>query len=327
MLATSRRRLVFAAAAMLAASSARTQRARVHRIGVLMPSTPAATANLVAALAQGLREQGYIEGRNLALDYRYSDGRMELVAPLAAELVADGVEVIVTTTDAVVGIVARQAVHLPIVMVNVVDPVGTGLVKTLARPGGNVTGLTNLSSEVGGKRVELLKACVPALSRIAYLWNPELAGAASAYREIETAARRLGLHVRSVEVRRAEELEPAFAGLSSEAGALLVQAPNPMLYTNRALIARLAISKRLPSMYNRVEYAAAGGLVSYGPNVPEMFRRASVYVDKILKGARPGDLAVEQPTIFELVINLRTAHDLGIEIPASLLGRADKVLQ
>ncbi len=325
-----RRQFLIAAGALLIAPlvADAQQATKVPRIGVLIPGTPAATANLIAAFEQGLREHGYLIGRNIVLDYRYSGGPIEPVPGLASELVRAEVNIIVTTTDAVVRAVKQHAQAIPIVMVNSSDPVGSGLVETLARPGANITGLTNFSPEVSGKRLQLLKETVPTLSRVAYLWNRDVAGAADIHREIETAARRLNVEIQSVEVRRAEDIDRAFAALPKGGDmALLVQAPNPVFYAMRTQISDLANARRLPSMFNRVEYVSDGGLMSYGPNVPEMYRRAAAYVDKILKGAKPADLPVEQPTKLELVINLKTAKALGLKIPPSILLRADRVIE
>lgn len=323
------RPLLVAAATIFAASSADAQDpAKLRRIGLLMPSTQAATTNLIAAFEEGLREHGYVKGRNVALDYRYSDGHAARLPHLAAELVQAKVEVIVTTTDPVVRTVKQHAGGIPIVMVNTSDPVGSGLVESLAKPGGTVTGLTNFSPEISGKRIELLKEAVPGLSRVAYMWNPDLAGAAQVYRDIQAAGRTLNVAIQSAEVRRAEDIEVAFAALGEGPGtALLVQAPNPLLYTRRKDIAQRASERRMPSMFNRHEYVSAGGLMSYGPNVPHMYRRAAGYVDSIFKGARAGDLPVEQPSRFELTINLRTARALGLAIPRSVLMHANRVLE
>jgi putative ABC transport system substrate-binding protein len=299
---------------------------KLRRVGVLMPSTPAATADLAAAFEQGLRERGFVPGRNLLVEYRYSEGRLDRVQALTRELVNEArVEVIVSTTDSVVQAIKRHAPDTPIVMVNTSDPVGNGLVKTLARPEGTVTGVTNLSPEIGAKRLQLLKESVPGLAQVAYLWNPGLAGAPDVRAELESAARRLKLELRSAEVRTVEDVAPALAAMGhGRTTAVLVQAPNPMLYTARRHIAELARTQGLPSMFNRWEYVAAGGLMSYGPDVPDMYRRAASYIDQIFKGAAPGGLPVEQPSRFELAINLQTAQALGIAVPRSVLGRADR---
>jgi putative ABC transport system substrate-binding protein len=210
-------------------------------------------------------------------------------------------------------------------MVNTADPVGNALVETLARPGGNVTGIANLTPDISAKRLELLKETVTGLARVAYLWNPELAGAAELRDEMEAAARKLRLELRSAEARRTEHIAPAFGTIGSgPATAVLVQAPNPVFYTARKQIAELARAQRLPSMFNRWEYVAAGGLMSYGPNVPDMYRRAAAYVEQILKGAKPGELPVEQPSRFELAINIQTAQALSIVVPRPVLLRADR---
>ena len=323
-----RRRLLAVVTIVLALPEfARAQPAiKLRRVGVLMPSTPAATADLAAAFEQGLRERGYVPGRDLLVEYRYSEGRLDRVQALTRELV-DGarVEVIVSTTDSVVQAIKRHAPDTPIVMVNTSDPVGNALVKTLARPQGTVTGVTNLSPEIGAKRLQLLKESVPGLAQVAYLWNPGLAGASDVRAELEAAARKFKLELRSAETRRVEDIAPALAAIGrGPAIAVLVQAPNPVLYTARRHIAELARAQGLPSMFNRWEYVAAGGLMSYGPDVPDMYRRAANYIDQIFKGARPGELAVEQPSRFELAINLHTAQALGIAVPHSVLGRADR---
>ena len=327
MVARRQRRLLLAAVALALPAGVRAQRPpRVPRIGILMPSTAAGTANLVGAFVEGLGEHGYVEGSNVFLEYRYTEGHVDRVPALTLELVRANVEIIVSTTDPVIRAIQRHAPTMPIVMVNSSDPVGSGLVKTLARPGGNITGVTNLSPEISAKRMQLLREAVPQLERVAYLWNPDLPGAAEAYGEIEAAARTLKLQVRSAEARRAEDIERALAALASApATALLVQAPNPVLYTARKRIAELAREMRLPSIFNRWEYVADGGLMSYGPNVPQMYRRAAGYVDQILKGAAAAGLPVEQPSKFELTINAQTAKTLGIAISRSVLLRADKI--
>jgi len=243
-------------------------------------------------------------------------------------LVGLKVDVIVVATDGAIAAVKRATQTIPIVMVNSSDPVGTGFVTSLARPGGNVTGLSNISAELSGKRLELLREAIPGLSRVAFLWNPDVRGNVLDYKETEGAARSLGLQLQSVEVVRAEDFDRAFSAVTiGRAQALVLSAGNPVGFANRGQIASFAQRNRLPSMYATKEYVDAGGLMSYGPSNPDMRRRAAIYVDKILKGAKPADLPVEQPTKFELVINLKTAKALGLTIPQSLLRRADQVIQ
>lgn len=238
------------------------------------------------------------------------------------------VDVIVTSTDDAIAAVKQQTGTIPIVMVNSTDPVGTGFVASLARPGGNVTGLSTISSELSAKRLELLKDAVPGLSRVAIIWNPDIRGAALDYKETEAAARSLRLQLQSVEVRRGEDLDRAFSALAEQRAEALVAPPiNPFLFANRRRLAALAQKNRLPSMYGLREFADAGGLMAYGPSIADGWRRAATYVDKILKGAPPGELPVEQPTTLELAINLKTAKALGLTISPSLLQRADHVIR
>ena len=304
------------------------QVAKVPRVGILFPSSPGATSHLNEAFKQGLREHGYVEGQHIILERRYGEARAERISDVAAELVRIKVDVIVTSTDQGVAAVKQQTQTIPIVMANSTDPVGTGFVASLARPGGNVTGHSTISPELCGKRLELLREVVPGLSRVAMIWNPGVRGAMFDYKETEAAARSLRLQLQSVEVSRADDLDRAFSAVTTQrAQALIVQTPNPVLFANRGQIASFAQRNRLPSMYGQREYVDAGGLMAYGPNTAELWRRAATYVDKILKGAKPGDLPVEQPTKFELVINPKTAKTLGLTIPQSLLQRADHVIQ
>jgi putative ABC transport system substrate-binding protein len=304
------------------------QAPKIAKIGYLLPSTPAAAAHLFEAFRQGLRELGYVEGKTVVLELRYGEGRAERISELARELVGLKVDVIVTATDVAIAAVKRETQTIPTVMVNSSDPVGTGFVASLARPGGNVTGLSNISPELSGKRLELLREAVPGLSRVAFLWNPDVRGNVLDYKETEGAARSLRLQLQSVEVSRAEDLDRAFSAVTNQrAQALVLPAGNPVGFVNRGQIASFAQRNRLPSMSAQKEYVDAGGLMSYGPSGSDMSRRAAIYVDKILKGAKPADLPVEQPTKFELVINLKTAKALGLTIPQSLLLRADQVIQ
>jgi putative tryptophan/tyrosine transport system substrate-binding protein len=304
------------------------QAPKIVKIGVLFVSDPAVVAHFLEAFRQGLRELGYVEGKTFVLEVRSSGGRFERLPELARELVGLKVDVIVTPTDAAIAAVKRETQTIPIVMAVSSDPVGTGFVASLARPGGNVTGLSSMSPELSGKRLELLREVVPGLSRVAFLWNPDVRGAMFDYKETEGAARSLRLQLQSVEVPRAEDFDRAFSAITKErAQALIMPAGNPVGMANRGQIASFAQRNRLPSMYSQNEYVDAGGLMSYGPSTPDMFRRAATYVDKILKGAKPADLPVEQPSKFELVINLKTAKQIGVTIPPNVLARADKVIK
>ena len=304
------------------------QAAKVPRIGVLFASTPTATSHLLDGLRQGLREHGYVEGQHIILERRYGQVGAERMSELAAELVRIKVDVIVAATDPATAAVKQQTQTIPIVMASSTDPVGTGFVASLARPGANVTGLSALSPALSGKRLGLVREVVPGLVRVAIIWNPDVRGAVFDYKETEAAARLLRLQLQSVEVSRGEDLDRAFSAVTSQhAQALIVQTPNPVLFANRSQIVAFALRNRLPSMYGQKEFADAGGLITYGPSTADLWRRAASYVDKILKGAKPGDLPIEQPTKFELVINLKAAKALGLTIPPSLSARADQVIE
>jgi putative tryptophan/tyrosine transport system substrate-binding protein len=304
------------------------QAPKVVTIGWLNPATPAAAAHLLEALLQGLREHGHVEGKTFVLERRYADGKVEELPQLARELVRRKVDVIVTTTDIAISAAKQQTRTIPIVMANSTDPLGTGLVASLARPGGNVTGLTSNSPQLSGKRLELLKDIVPKLSRVAFLWNPEIRGAVLDYQQTEGAARSLGLHLQSIEATRVEHLDSAFSAITEQrAHALIVASPNPITFTNRARIVTFVQNNRLPSVYASSEYVDAGGLMAYGPNGVDLFRRAATFVVKILNGAKPADLPVEQPAKLDLVINLKAAKALGLTIPQALLMRADQVIE
>ncbi|HMK21748.1 MAG TPA: ABC transporter substrate-binding protein [Terriglobales bacterium] len=304
------------------------QAAQIAKIGFLAPVTPAAAAFLVEAFRQGLRNLGHVEGKTFVLEVRYGEGKSERLPDLARELVGLKVDVIVTASDVATAAVKRENRTIPIVMANSVDPVGTGFVASLARPGGNITGVSSVSSELSGKRLALLKEVVPGLSRVAVIWNPDVRGALFDYKESEAAARTLRLELQSLEVFTAQDLDRAFSTvISQRAQALVLLATNPVTFSKQAEIASFTQKNRLPSMFPVRTYADVGGLMSYGPSVPEMYRRVATYVDKILQGAKPADLPVEQPTKFELVINLKTAKALGLTIPQSLLVRADEIIQ
>jgi len=305
------------------------QGAKAARIGYLSTNL-AANPHLLEAFRQGLRDLGYVEGRNVVIEYRDAEGKPERLPALAAELVALKVDVIMAPGNSL-ALAAKQATRtLPIVFAAVTDPVASGLVTSLARPGGNVTGASILSPELVGKRLELLTQAVPGVSRVAVLWLPGALGERTEkdmLKEADVAARALGVRLEVVEARGPADIDRAFSDMTRvRAGALTVLPSLTFLREHRRLV-DLAAKHRLPAVYTVKEYVDAGGLMSYGANIADLFRRSATYVDKILKGAKPADLPVEQPTKFELVINLKTAKALGLTIPQSLLGRADQVIE
>jgi putative tryptophan/tyrosine transport system substrate-binding protein len=306
--------------------AARAQQAgKVPTIGFLGATTASFQSQHIAAFVRRLRELGWIEGRTVAIEYRWAEGRPERFAEIATEFVRLKVDVIVTLGGAVLA--AKQATSvIPIVFAAAGDPVGGGLVASLARPGGNVTGLSIQAPDLAGKRLELLREIFPDVRRLAIIGNVEYAATVLEMGEAQAAARTLGLEVIRSEIRRAEDIGPAFEALKGGADALYVVA-DLLVNTNRTRIHTLAMGARLPAIYNAKEHVEAGGLMSYGPNFPDLYRRAAEYVDKILRGAKPGDIPVEQPTKFDLIINLKTAKALGIEIPPTLLARADEVIE
>jgi putative tryptophan/tyrosine transport system substrate-binding protein len=305
---------------------ARAQQApKLPTIGYLGPNTASAVSQWVAAFVQRLRELGWIDGRTIAIEYRWAEGRLERFAEIAAEFVRLKVDVIFTHGTAP-ALAAKQATSfIPIVFAAMADPIGNGLVASLARPGGNLTGLSNQATDLTSKRVELLREVVPGLRRLAILANVDNPGSVLEMGEVQAAARTLGLEVDTFEIRRAEDITPAFEALRRRADALYFPS-DPLLNNNRIRINTLALGAGLPTMYGFRDGAEAGGLMSYGPNFPDLFRRAAEYVDKILRGAKPADLPVEQPTKYELVINLKTAKALGLTIPESVLFRVDQVV-
>jgi putative tryptophan/tyrosine transport system substrate-binding protein len=316
--------LVGGAAAWPLAARAQ-QPGKLPTIGFL-GATSSIESQRVAAFVQRLRELAWIDGRNLAIEYRWAEGRNERYAAIAAEFVRLKVDVIVTVATPPT-LAAKQATAvIPIVFAAVSDPVGTGLVASLARPGGNVTGLANQISDTSGKKLELLREVVPGLRRLAILANVSNPASVLEMGEAHATARTLGLEVTTSEIRRAEDIAPAFEALKERADALYL-CPDPLMNTNRTRINILAVGARLPTMHGLREYVEAGGLMSYGPNLPDQFRRAAEFVDKILRGAKPADLPVEQPTKFDLIINLTTAKALGLEVPPTLLARADEVIE
>jgi putative ABC transport system substrate-binding protein len=297
---------------------------KVARLGVMLFSTPPTEPNLPALVA-GLRELGYVEGRNLALEYRYAEGRPERFGELATQLAALKPDVIVVLGGDMVPFVKRATSTIPVVMLTSQDPVEGGVVASFARPGSNLTGVAFVSSETAGKRLQFLKEAAPSLTRVAVLWNPDHPD--GEYRNTEAAAWQLGVQVRSLEVRRPEDFEAAFQTATRERLEALLVVSSRFMNLNRARILEFAGRQRLPLVTGWGPWARAGGLMSYGPDLDALVRRAAMHVDRILKGASPATLPVEQPTKFELVINLKTARAVGLTIPPSLLGRADQVIQ
>ena len=303
------------------------QRGKVPRIGFLGNSTAALEENLVGPFREGLRDLSYVEGQNILIEYRWAEGKYERFPALIAELIASKVDVIVTAGTPATQAYQKARTSIPLVMVAVGDPVGTGIVASLNRPGGNITGLTSISPELEGKRLELLREVIPKLSHIAVLWNPKNAFHAIENKEVESAAAALRMKVLYLGVEAQEHIGNAFAQILKERpGALLVLADRVFLH-NRALIMDFAAKHRLPGVYAYLELVEAGGLMSYGPSYADMHRRAATYVDKILKGAKSADLPVERPMKFELVVNLKAAKQIGVTIPQSVLYRADKVIK
>ncbi len=301
--------------------------AKVARIGCLWSGSAAAFSSRLQALREGLRELGYRERQTVALECRFADGELNRLPALAVEVVNLKPDVIVTAGDAAIR-AAREATRMiPIVVANVGDLVGPGHVASLARPGGNITGLVDMSPELSAKRLELVKEAIPKITRVAILWNPTNPVKVADTRQAQTAAGALGIQVLSVEARNASDLEPGFAAMARERVDALLVSDDALINNNRKLIVDLAARTRLPAIYFNNAWAHAGGLMAYGPSEQETYRRAAVFVDKILKGAKPADLPVEQPTKFELVINLKTAKALGLHIPPSLLLRADQVIE
>jgi putative tryptophan/tyrosine transport system substrate-binding protein len=306
--------------------AARAQQAgKLATIGFL-GANPSIESSRVAAFVQRLRELGWIDGRNLAIEYRWAEGRNERYAEIAAEFVRLKVDVIVTSATPQ-ALAAKQATAaIPIVFMLASDPVGTGLVASLARPGGNVTGLANQISDTVGKKLELLREVVPSFRRLAIMANVGNPASVLEMHEAQATARTLGLEITTSEIGRAEDIAPAIEALRDRADALYV-CPDPLMNTKRTRISILAVGVRMPTMHGFREFVEAGGLMSYGVNVPNQFRRAADFVDKILRGAKPADIPVEQPTKFDLIINLTAARALGLQIPPTLLARADEVIE
>jgi putative tryptophan/tyrosine transport system substrate-binding protein len=321
-----RREFIVLVGAAALSLPARAQLSKKPTVGFLGASTPAATEQWVAAFSQRLRELGWTDGRSVVIEYRWADGRNERMAEIAAEFVRAKVDVIVAQGTQAALAAKNATPTLPIVFVLPGDPVGSGLVASLAQPGGNVTGLSSQVPELAGKRLGLLREIVPELRTLAIMANVSNAANVLDMREVQATARAGGLDVASFEIRRAADIAAAFASFKGTVDALYVP-PDAFLNTNRIRINTLALVARLPTMYGARENVEAAGLISYGPNFKDLFRRAGDYVDKILRGTKPSDLPVEQPIKFELVVNLITAIALGLEVPSTLLARADEVIE
>jgi putative ABC transport system substrate-binding protein len=302
------------------------QRAKVARIGYLGLGPASAWSSRVEALRAGLRDLGYIEGRNIVIEFRWAD-RVEQLPEFAAELVNMNVDVIFAPSSTMVEPARRATKTIPIVFSNHADPIGTGHVASLPRPGGNITGLSELSSEIDAKALEMLKEAVPQATRIGVLWNPTTPSQVPGLQSIKVAGERLGLTLHMVSAATVEDFDGAFVLMARESVGGIFVVPAPVTVSQRAHLADLALTHRLPTMFASKENVEAGGLMSYGVDRNDLSRRAALYIDKILKGAKPADLPVEQPTKFQLVVNLKTAKALGLEVPATVLARADEVIE
>jgi putative ABC transport system substrate-binding protein len=319
----------FTLTALLLALYASTEAQQIPRIGYVSGTgSPSDPGSYVEALRQGLRDLGYVEGKNIAIEYRGAEGKLELIPGIVNELVQLKVDVLVVPIPSAIRAAMQATKTIPIVMVTGLDPVASGLVDSLARPGGNITGLATLAQDLNGKRLELLKEVVPRLSRVGVLRNPDDSTAAIALKEYETAARVLKIQLQSIDVSGSNpDLERAFqTAAKGRAGALITVTTAP-LFLQRKRVAELAIKNRLPSLFQGSAWVEAGGLMSYSTDDLAIYRRAAAYIDKILKGTKPADLPIEQPTKFEFVINLKTAKQIGLNIPQSVLFRADRVIK
>jgi len=319
--------IVFGAAAVAPGVLRAQAPAQVRRIGILSHVAPPDAAPWHEGLRQGLRDLGWVEGKNILIDYRYAEGKIERLPHLAADLVRIKVDVILASVLTTATAAQKATRAVPIVVAAGGDIVAAGLAESLTRPGGNVTGISQMAQDLGGKRLELLKEIIPRLSRVAVLWNPQGTGSTLTWKEIQLPARALGLQLHSLEVRSPEDFDKAFEEATrARAGALLILGAG-VITMNLKRITDLAARNRLPSMFQHLEIGDAGGLVGYGPDNADMYRRAADYVDKILKGAKPGDLPIDRATKFKLVINMKTARALGLTIPQSILVRADRVIE
>jgi putative tryptophan/tyrosine transport system substrate-binding protein len=309
------------------AGAAAQQAGKIYTIGLFTAGSLEELTMVTAVFPDALRELGWIEGKNVAFERRYADNRLERLPELAAELVRLDVDVIVAI-GTLAPLAAKQATtKIPIVMAAAGDPVASGLVPSLAQPGGNVTGMSLMAPDLGGKRLELLKEVLPRLSRVAVLWNAANPYAALLFKETQAAGRALGIEVQSLEVRGPDDFDSAFEAARRQRPDALITVEDPLTGTHRKLIADFAARQQLPAIYGNREFVTAGGFISYGASLADLTRRAAAYVDKIFKGAKPADLPVQQPTKFELVISLKAARALGLQVSATLLARADEVIE
>ena len=300
---------------------------KVPRIGFLSGVSPSVISARLDAFRQGLRELGYVEGKNIVIEWRYAEGKLDRLPAFAAEVVRLKVDVIVTTGPSTTRSAKQATATIPIVMAFDDDPVGNGFAASLARPGGNITGLSTLSSEISGKQLELLREIAPKLSRVAVLGNASRPGIPQALREINLAADAFGVQIQYLEVPGPKDIETAFQAASKERADAVLVLSGTILYSQRRQVADLAVKSRLPAIYPRPEFVEDGGLVFYGVSITDLFRRAATYVDKVLKGAKPADLPIEQPKKFEFIINLKAAQQIGLTIPPNVLARADRVIR
>jgi putative tryptophan/tyrosine transport system substrate-binding protein len=313
---------------LLAGPPAEAQQAKkVPRIGYLSGVDAVTHSNRSEPFRQAMHELGYIEGRNLVIEYRYAEGKLDRLPKLAAELVRLKVDVIVSTAPPPTRAAKAATASIPIVMAFDDDPVGNGFVVSLARPGGNITGLSSLSADVSGKQLELLKEVVPGLTRVAVLGTSSIPQYAQLAKEIERAANGLGVRVLYMDVLTAKDIEAVFRAATNERAEAMMVLGSPFLNSHRKQITELAIKNRLPATYSRPDYVEVGGLMTYAASIADLFRRAAVYVDKILKGTKPGDIPIEQPTKFEFIVNLKAAKQIGLTIPPNVLARADRVIR
>ena len=304
------------------------QPTKIPRLGFLFGSSPSANSARHEAFRQGLRELGYVEGKNIFIDWRFAEEKLDRLPALAADLVRLKVDIIVTGGSSPTRAAKEATTTIPIVMAQDADPVGSGFVASLARPGGNITGLSTLAPELNGKRLDLLREIVPTLSRVAVLGTSTQPGNAQSLKEVELAAKAFGVKLQYLDVLSSKDITTAFrAATKGRADAVLMLLPGRVATSQRPQVVELAVKNRLPAIYNTAEWAEAGGLITYGTSITDLDRRAATYVDKILKGAKPADLPVEQPTRFEFIINLKAAKQIGLTIPPNVLVRADRVIR